>query len=257
MSSSKDKKSPVADKQLRHAGQYLDDKIEIINLKRLRNFFMFLVIFAVALYEVLHAYFNLPLQPMLAFAAMIAMGVWVLCEDYKLKKEAKNYLQGSIGEKTVGEILDNLREKDLIVFHDIPMRIGEKTFNIDHVIVSKQGIYAIETKNISKNEGNPEITTDGKVIKIRGKASDNSAIIEASRHAKILFNELNENTGKRFYVKPVLVYPNWLVKDYVGDDLWVLNPKRIGIHIKLQRETLNDVDINIVKCCLSNLIKKQ
>ncbi len=82
MSSSKDKKSPVADKQLRHAGQYLDDKIEIINLKRLRNFFMFLVIFAVALYEVLHAYFNLPLQPMLAFAAMIAMGVWVLCEDY-------------------------------------------------------------------------------------------------------------------------------------------------------------------------------
>lgn len=257
MNTSTQKRSPVDDKHLRHAGQYSDEKIEIITLKRVRNFTIFIMFAAVATYEVLHAYFNLSLQPVLALSVALIVGIYIFYEDIKLRKEAKKYLQGSSGEKKAAEILDNLRTKDCVVFHDIPMDVEGKIFNIDHVIISKHGIFAFETKTPSKPKGNPEITTNGVTVNIPGNKSSDSDIQETIYHAVSLSKELFKNTGKRLYVQPVLIYPGWLVKEYTEEKIWILNPNRVGNYVELQRNKLNDEDFNLIREYLTMIIKNR
>jgi Nuclease-related domain/Topoisomerase DNA binding C4 zinc finger len=57
-------------------------------------------------------------------------------------------VKGILGEKSVGLFLGKLDPQEYKVFHDlyIPIR-GGKTSQIDHVVVSKFGLFVIETKN--------------------------------------------------------------------------------------------------------------
>ena len=57
------------------------------------------------------------------------------------------------GERDVAEYLNDLRKLDCYVLHDLP----GKDFNIDHIIVSKQGVFAVETKTFSKSTEKNEI----------------------------------------------------------------------------------------------------
>jgi hypothetical protein len=59
-----------------------------------------------------------------------------------LRKRIKELRLGRDGEKIVAEQLECLRESGAQVFHDVP---GDG-FNLDHVVISNHGIYAIETK---------------------------------------------------------------------------------------------------------------
>ncbi len=65
-------------------------------------------------------------------------------------------IRGSMGEFWVRNELDKLNKNDYIVLNNIMIETGNKTHQIDHVVVSKYGIFVIETKNyhglISGNE---------------------------------------------------------------------------------------------------------
>jgi hypothetical protein len=49
---------------------------------------------------------------------------------------------GRDGERVVGQFLEDLREDWARVFHDVP---GDR-FNLDHVVLSLNGFFVIETK---------------------------------------------------------------------------------------------------------------
>jgi hypothetical protein len=137
------------------------------------------------------------------------------------------------------------------------MDVEGKIYNIDHVIISKRGIYAIETKTPSKPEGNPEITSDGVTVNVPGNKSNDSDIKETIYHAVSLSKELFKNTGKRLYVQSVLIYPGWLVKEYTEEKIWILNPNRVGYYLELQRNTISDENFNLVRGYLTRLIKNR
>lgn len=56
-------------------------------------------------------------------------------------------IKGYLGEKSVSFFLSKLDEHKYKVINNIMLQVGNKTSQIDHVIVSNYGIFVIETKN--------------------------------------------------------------------------------------------------------------
>jgi hypothetical protein len=56
-------------------------------------------------------------------------------------------IKGYLGEKSVALFLSGLDETKYKVINNIMLQAGDKTSQIDHVIVSNYGIFVIETKN--------------------------------------------------------------------------------------------------------------
>lgn len=56
---------------------------------------------------------------------------------------------GYDGEVATGQKLDRLMRQGAYVYHDVPA----ERFNIDHVVVSPQGMFAVETKGFRRPTG--------------------------------------------------------------------------------------------------------
>jgi hypothetical protein len=86
----------------------------------------------------------------------------------KARERVKRLRQGQAGERAKAEYLDTLREDGTRTPHDL---VGDG-FNLDHVLVSRHGIFTIETKTISKQTtSDQQITFDGEQILIEEDTS--------------------------------------------------------------------------------------
>jgi hypothetical protein len=56
-------------------------------------------------------------------------------------------IKGAIGEKSVAFLLSGLDKRKYKLINNIMLSVGNKTTQIDHIIVSNYGIFVIETKN--------------------------------------------------------------------------------------------------------------
>lgn len=70
--------------------------------------------------------------------------VLALTED---PQATRAWAQGAQGERLLGSLLDPLRAEGMAVLHD--RRIPGSRANIDHVVVSRAGIFVIDAKNYS------------------------------------------------------------------------------------------------------------
>lgn len=78
----------------------------------------------------------------------------------------KNTKLGYLGERVVGEKLNELLGQGYAVFHDVPAKGEQKDFNLDHVAVGPSGVAVIETKTRRKRPARPgykdhEVVYDG------------------------------------------------------------------------------------------------
>lgn len=78
-------------------------------------------------------------------AALIVIVVIIGLAVLRSVKRSPNYI-GKVGEARVHNILSQL-PTDYTVLDDVVMRTANGTTQIDHVVVSKYGVFAIETKN--------------------------------------------------------------------------------------------------------------
>jgi hypothetical protein len=109
------------------------------------------------------------------------------------------------------------------VMHDLVV----DGFNVDHVLIGPGGIYAVETKTISKPaRGECRVTCDGQSILVNGMKPDRDPVVQAKAGARWLHDLAKHSTGKAFPVQPVVLYPGWFVNPLPrGADVWVLNEK--------------------------------
>ena len=114
----------------------------------------------IAAYEWLHYVKWLRVAPWAVTSCAMAVTIWFVLKWRRIMPLARQLYLGSQGEQVVGEILDELRSWDYQVFHDI----GEPNYNIDHVPVGPGGIFAVETKTISKRVG-AKVTYDGQRVR--------------------------------------------------------------------------------------------
>ena len=148
---------------------------------------------------------------------------------WKLVTKSSNYRLGLMGERAVGEELNQLMLDGFRVFHDFP---ADEQWNIDHVLVGSQGVYIVETKARRKQQGpaghqDHVVIYNGQTLKFP-HCEDQHGLQQASRNARWLGNFLSSATGEPVTVRPILTFPGWYIELQTKDtSLRVLNPKQI------------------------------
>jgi hypothetical protein len=160
---------------------------------------------------------------------------------------------GRDGERAVAESLDELKAAGAVVFHDIQA----PNFNIDHVVLSRHGIFVIETKTFSKAP-RAEVTYDGKTLLVNGRTPQRDPILQVEACADWVRKTLEAMTAKRYLIRPVVVLPGWYVnpgKDAYRHRTWVLNPKMLPGFVKREPITLPEEDVKLAVYCLARHIR--
>lgn len=252
----KQKKSPIKDNPLRYPGQSLDEEIQ----KKLENDalpYLLISVFSIVLaaMEWWRWYKEIPYTPVVYTVFAILIVLYSAFKLFKIIKSTRRLALGRDGEKAVGQYIDKLREKGYSVFHDI---IGAG-FNIDHVIISKYGVFALETKTYSKPvKGEANINYSGNKILINGYEPERDPIIQAKAISTEIREILKSSTGKDYSIRPVILFPGWYIEPKNANsnkDVWVLNPKALPAFIENQPVKLSQEDVKLAEYHLSRHIR--
>ena len=163
------------------------------------------------------------LSPVLA----ILMGSWMV-RTYSIIREVRRCSLEQKGEQLTGQYLQMLVAHGYHVYHDIILQ----DFNVDHVVVGPNGIFAVETRTRRKlKKWGPErsvVVYDRNGITFPGKKPVRDIITLAEEHAMGLQKWLNSQINESFRVVPVLSLPGWDVEKRMRENPPVLNPKQIN-----------------------------
>lgn len=156
---------------------------------------------------------------------------------YRAKRSMLRYVNhrlGLLGEQIVGQILDQLSSDSIRVFHDLEVREpGKKPWNIDHVVLTPAGVFAIETKTRRKPRGTAPDGQEGHKVIFDGQqlnfphamGYDRHGLDQAQKNATWLSGKLTGLNGCGVPVTPVLVLPGWWVDRKGKSSISVFNAK--------------------------------
>jgi|GEM_PF-1644387 hypothetical protein len=148
----------------------------------------------------------------LAFnGALIIYFIWRIVKIWTVKH---NYLLGLDGETYVGQQLNHLMLLGCRVYHDFQTA---KQGNIDHVVVSPAGVFAVETKGKYKPDKkrgkiDAKVVYDGHNLKFSDVVVTDQPVKQAKELAGSLAQELSSSIGKKVSVAPVVALPGWWVE---------------------------------------------
>lgn len=249
-------KSPLKRKPLRNPGQSLDERLDFLINDKLLWYLMGPVVFwVIAGVEWISKSTGAPRMPgVYALVALASTGVsaW---QVYRLKGEVRNIKQGRDGERAVGQFLEDLRTHGAKVFHDVQA----DDFNLDHVVVTRKGVFVIETKTWSKPAGKAAISIRDGVTYRNGHPVDKDAVGQALAEANWLRRFLIESVGERVFVHPVLLFPGWWVEPLPLNDraqFWALEPKALPEFIARAPDRLSVHEVAMVSKHLSAWITR-
>ncbi|MCB2215109.1 MAG: NERD domain-containing protein [Desulfobulbaceae bacterium] len=236
-------KSPLKDKPLRYVAQSADEALDKLLLDKILMYYVAGTICLMGILWDWLRYFQPINHPPILIS--IILGSCLAVCGYKIYKEirkVKALKLGRDGERAVGQYLESLRESGCHVFHDI---VGDG-FNVDHVVISKKGIYVVETKTYSKpSSGKAVINFDGERVLINGKKSLTDVVTQAKAASGFIKQILKESTGKEFEPFPVVLFPGWCVEGEGNKQgkMWVLEPKAFKKFVAAQRKKLSAEDL--------------
>jgi hypothetical protein len=97
---------------------------------------------------------------------------------------------------------------------------------------------------------------DGRLL-VNGNAPDRDPLIQAKACASDLTRLLEQSTGKRFAIQPVVVFPGWFVEDErtSKSPVWVLEPKALPSWIRNNAAILSGSDVCLATYHLSRHIR--
>ena len=250
--------NPIKRKPLRQAGQSDQEKVRDLEYLIATFIGVVIVLMLIILKEWLAWFMHTPPQPILWTILLLIPITYSAYKIRRLLAERKNWDLGRLGEIEVSNFLDEFRKEGWDIFNDIQCESDGKKFNIDHVIVSPHGIFAVETKTPRKRlVGNNRVHFDGQTtIRISGKAWDRETAPNAISKAIFLADKVlpKRKEQQRYTVKPILVYPGWsVIGNHLGKDIWVLNPGQLKAVISQQPLSLSLEECNIV----SNYLKER
>ena len=146
-----------------------------------------------------------------SFFVLVVMAIAVyfgrqITREMPLQRKCR---QGVRAEQAVAQELAASLAGDNRIIHDI--QCGD--FNIDHVVVTPAGVFAVETKSRLKppaGNGTPKVKYDGKTLDF-GAWKESKPIEQAERQARWLANYLRKETGEPLAVTAILALPGWWI----------------------------------------------
>lgn len=213
----RDRRNPLTKGLLRGPGHTLREQVEEIRLDVMTYLAICssMPLFAVVVYVLNRHLTPSPSGPHALWYILIGIGALGF-GAYKLVglvKRARNLSLGLEAETAIGQELNLLMKDGFSVFHDVP---GDKAFNIDHVVVGRRGVFAVETKGRAKptrvesGEGHRVEHRDGKLF-FPGWV-EAAPLEQARRNADWLRKWLTGAVGVPVDAKPVLMLPGWYIE---------------------------------------------
>lgn len=175
------------------------------------------------------ATFNWDWLDSLALLIIIGCGVyygWLMIRELPQGRKLRQAIRA---EQAVAQELAVSLAGDNRIIHDI--QAGE--FNIDHVVITPAGVFAVETKSRLKppaGNGSPKVKYDGKRLEFPNW-TETKPIEQAARQAKWLAEYLQKATGEPFPVFAVLALPGWFIENttpFSQNMVRVTNSKNCG-----------------------------
>lgn len=237
------KKNPINyDNLLRSPGQSIDEKLDEIRESILGKMLVGMGFAFVVLILIL--VFNLPLY--IELLTILSFFTYILIVLSKQVDTLRNYKLGRDGEKSVAQYLSivarqlSKEDANMHIYHDLVDDVKE--FNIDHVVVSKKGIFIFETKTYRKDEGiTNTITSNGKELFKNGQQMTNNIPLQVKGQVQWLQSELLQKTGKKYSIIPSIVFVGWYVDSPKIDDIHITTAKTLKHIIENQyRDVLYD-----------------
>ena len=149
------------------------------------------------------------------------------------------------GETAVGQELNRLMLEGNYVYHDFPA----DNFNIDHIVVGRSGIFAVETHARSKpSNGNRRedatVEYNGKMLNFPDR-DDFKIIEQAEEQASWLSKWISSAIGEEVAARAIVALPGWFVKRTSADGISVVNPRQFPSLFKhIKPRTLTDDTIS-------------
>ncbi len=137
---------------------------------------------------------------------------------------------GKDGERRVKRELEKLVSPHE-TFHDVWIYISEdRKCQIDHIVVSDQAIFVLETKNYSGRSVISQMPNGEWVNNTNGSGLPNPycQIIDS---CNILKNVFYRETGEAFTIQPIVIFCNSLQLENVGSNIPTLRPSDVPIYI--------------------------
>lgn len=178
------------------------------------------------------------------FALALTLAVAIAWLVYKLMHTLMRLRRLRLGldaELATGQELDQLMREGYRVFHDVP----GSGFNIDHVVIGRNGVFAVETKARTKpiqsnDKAEWRMEYDGKTL-IFPHGRETAPLAQAERQAKWLREWLSSAVGEPIPVMPVVALPGWWINRTQPGGVPVFNAANpVAFLRQIGNVTLND-----------------
>lgn len=232
---SRNRISPLGSDLLRPAGYSLQKSIDDLQSDLVESFLAIplmsgcVPLILLLQEKLLDKTFGLGTWAAMGCAAAGVVGYHIYKAVVIVKKLARLHL-GLACEMAVGQELEQIIRPEGLpyrVFHDLQF----EGFNVDHLVVSPNGVFVIETKGRSK------LVLDGKKqarVRLEGDALhfpthvETKPLEQVRMNVKAVRNWLNEATGFDVPVSGVLVLPGWYIeRKQRATDPYVLSAKEL------------------------------
>lgn len=237
------RKSPLSQNLLRSPGESLRTELN----GRMWDFAVYLafmpvvplLFYALLLQRALDTDGVVRLSPLIMLVGAVVFG-FVFYKSFSAIRRIWKLRLGYEAELAMGQELDQLMRQGAVVFHDVPA----EGFNIDHVLVAPNGVFAIETKGRSKPNRNrgledARVVYDGRALNFPGWV-ETKPLAQASRQAIWLSKWLTSAVGEQVAAKAVLAFPGWFVERKNRGDVLLISGREAPSILKAKHVTLSD-----------------
>ncbi|MBJ6802717.1 nuclease-related domain-containing protein [Geomonas propionica] len=209
----KHRRNPLTYQMFRNPGESINGRIEQLN-DEIQDYLAFtgiVPLFFYSAYLSTRYFTDTKISPW-SYCALTV--IFVGHFGYRLSKAIKQRHNEQLGldcERAVGQELNQLMLEGCHVFHDFQ---ADK-FNIDHIVVAENGVFAIETKGRAKpdrgkGQADARVTYDGDYLQFP-HWREQDPLEQAKRQASWLSQWLSSAVGDQIAVRPVLALPGWFI----------------------------------------------
>lgn len=170
---------------------------------------------------------------------------------FRLDELYDNYRKGDIGEALVERELSKINS--ITAFHDICLpRINN---NFDSVVVSKKGIYLIETKNydgqLSSKGGTWKRKLNGQTYTLKDFTKQTKG--NAAELKNFINNKLHTTDTEKLYIEPIIVLIQPFEHKDMQTDIKVISLDQLAEYVTQGTKNYSDEFINNVINLLSDI----
>lgn len=222
------KRNPINDYLLRSPGHTLREQLDDLVTDLLLHILMTPLI-SVFMY---FSYKSSPKTPLSIGILLIIFLCFLGYATNKIKSVLNKMEKVKLGydaEMAVGQELNQLMRLGFYVFHDVNLKSTVNEFNIDHIVVGKSGVFAVETKGRSKpaeltGKDSAKVTFDGQKL-IFPTWEETKPVEQAKRQAQSLEKWLSSAIGESVYAKAIIALPGWYTTTVKKSSITVINGK--------------------------------